>query len=117
MRNSGLLLLAAFLFWLPFEDTEVYVPLGLAIWVGLWALESLHYLRREKGQDLQVIRDGLMVGILIPVTAAGFMVFKTGVHAHGFSEYSARQFIFVFSILPFSLVGGLVLSFLLQRRS
>ena len=44
----------------------------------------------------------------VPILAILFMAFKTGIHAHGFSEYGANEILLVLSITPVSAFLGVV---------
>jgi len=57
---------------------------------------------------------GLLAGIGAPIMATLLMIFKTGIHAHGFSEYGMGQFLLVLSAFPISLFLGVVFGLLLS---
>jgi hypothetical protein len=99
--------LASFLLWLPFEDVEVVGPIILAIWASVWVVISLADNVGEGKQLWYFAVLGFLAGLGSPVLAALLMIIKTGIHAHGFSEYGARQFLFVLSTIPISLILGL----------
>lgn len=114
-RLAGFLWLALFLLWLPFEDTNVVVPLLSAIWASVWLVILLARRQEKVRSNRRFTLLGLLLGMGIPILAVLFMVFKTGIHAHGFSEYGANQFLFVLSIIPFSAVLGVVFGLLYLR--
>ena len=114
-RLAGFLWLALFLLWLPFEDTEVTSPLLLAIWAGIWIVIVLARRLAGSRKLWRFALLGLLAGMGMPILTALFMVFKTGIHAHGFSEYGVNLFLFVFSIVPFRIVLGLVFGLMYLR--
>lgn len=90
VRWSGAVWVALFLFWLPFEDVGVTTSLGLAALGALWLL-----LRWRSGRDraplLTWILCGLLLGAAIPLITISLAAFKSGLHAHGFADFSLWQ--------------------------
>jgi len=114
-RLAGFLWLALFLLWLPFEDTNIIVPLLSAIWASVWVVILLARKQAEVRSFWRFALLGLLLGMSIPILAVLFMAFKTGIHAHGFSEYGVNQFFLVLSIVPISAVLGVVFGLLFLR--
>ena len=109
-RLAGFVWLAAFLIWLPFEDTGIQSAIFLAAGVCAWAAVKIASKWRQNAPLWRFAALGLLAGVVIPLFAALTMIFKTGIHAHGFSEYSSSQFRAVLSAIPLAAVIGLILS-------
>ena len=99
LRGASLLLGAILLFWLPVEDTGTRTPLlPAALGVTLLAAFQLNRFALRPCRHLWVrhILPGALGGLAIPLLATGLMVFKSGIHRHGFPDYTPGQ---LFSVL------------------
>lgn len=114
-RLAGFVWLAVFLIWLPFEDTNVGSAVFLASGVSVLAILKIARNWREKGAFWRFAALGLITGVSIPLLAATLMVFKSGLHAHGFSDFPISQFNLVLSAIPLAAVIGLMLSLVYLR--
>jgi hypothetical protein len=109
LRWPSFLWLALFLLWLPFEDTQTRIPMFLAGYLTLWAALILFDAYKEKRSGIFSALLGFFGGLLTPVLASFLMLFKSGVHAHSFSEYTPNQFIFLLSNIPLAAILGFLI--------
>jgi len=105
LRSLGALWMLAFLFWLPFEDTQLWMSAALAaggcVWIGLRAAGKF------PRTVWRAVGFGALLGAAVPVLTIALMAFKSGLHAHGFADFTARQVWWVLTAFPFSiLIGG-----------
>jgi hypothetical protein len=112
LRWGGLALLALTLAWLPFEDLDIWATMALASLFGLWLFARLVW-HRDQARTSELL--GMLCGALVPVTALGLMVFKSGLHAHGFSDFSFAQILDVLELTPATIGLGFLLGFLRFR--
>lgn len=96
-----------FLIWLPIEDvdTRYVVPLaaGLCVW---FAIRLLAGSERKLGLA-RFLFIGTLSGLLISPFAVLLIVFKSGLHAHGFPEFTLEQIVDILRSTPlWVLVGG-----------
>jgi hypothetical protein len=100
------------LFWLSYEDRTLQTPLMVAVWVvvliglGLWV--------RVRSAPCQKIWSryplvGSLLGALIPPLAVLMTIFKSGLHAHGFLEFTTPELASVLQLTPSLALGGLAL--------
>jgi hypothetical protein len=109
LRWWGLLWGIITFFWLPIEDITitflVVVALGWCAWLGSWAAWRgllLHSRRR-------LVWLGGGAGLLFFPLASAFILFKAGLHAHGFLDFSLFQITRLAWLTPvWVVVGGLV---------
>jgi hypothetical protein len=101
-RVLGLAWLAAVLVWLPIEDVGVAAALFLGGAGCLWLAVFL-------GKRLRYVWIGGLAGFATPVAAATLMFFKTGLHAHGFSDFSGAQLWEALRLTPYLAAAGLAL--------
>jgi hypothetical protein len=99
-RILGLGWLAVVLVWLPVEDVGVAAALLLGGTGCLWVTLFLGKRRRH-------VWIGGLAGFATPATAALLMLFKTGLHAHGFSDFSGAQLWVAIRLTPYLAAAGL----------
>ena len=104
-----------FLIWTPVEDTDVIYALllgaGIAAWGALWALPG-----RSAGWSLAI---GGLAGLLVSPLTIALMSFKSGLHAHGFPDFSPSQAVQVLDQIPYWTAAGLLAGWvwmMVQRR-
>jgi hypothetical protein len=108
MRIAGALWTLAFLLWLPFEDTQVGTTAMLAaIGVG-WLAFRLP--PRHSATWWQVAFWGGLLGLALPLLAISLMAFKSGLHGHGFPDFTVGQVWLALAALPWSGALGLILA-------
>ncbi|MCW5838579.1 MAG: hypothetical protein KIT29_01575 [Anaerolineales bacterium] len=108
LRILGVVWLVLFLLWLPFEDTQLTFPLILALDLCVWLALRMWPFWSTLGRVAATLVAAAWLASA-PVLTLGLMVFKGGVHAHGFPDFALRQFAAVLSALPLcALLGGLM---------
>jgi len=107
MRTAAFVWMLAFLLWLPFEDTQIWVTAVLAVAGVGWLVFRRHPWDVTSGWGSAL--EGGLLGAAAPLFTIFLMAFKSGVHGHGFSDFSARQVWGLWSALPISLSLGLIL--------
>ena len=105
LQAAGALWMLAFLVWLPFEDTKTSLALVLAagacLWLGLRRLMHPHPTKWLRG-----LVAGALLGAATPLLAIVLMALKSGLHAHGFADFTLRQLWEVTSLVPIGAVAG-----------
>jgi hypothetical protein len=127
LRALSLLLGALVLFWLPIEDTSIRAPLLLAAAAStLLALHTYYRLRsgRSRGAAGGTIVLAGLAGLAVGPLAVLLMVFKSGLHGHGFPDFSPAELLQVLQDTPRWTLAGLLIGALLaaalwgrQRRA
>lgn len=111
LRLLAMLLGAALLLWLPFEDThERWVVLFALAVAGLAALAI--WFRLPAAWRLTPIAStlvGLFGGLLVTPAALLLMAFKSGVHGHGRPDFTPQQVSRVLDLTPLWAAAGLLL--------
>ena len=109
-RRLGIIWVVALIIWLPIEDTQVWLSLVLAlaacIWLGMRLLTT-----RAKFRIWQANAYGAVLGAGVPLIAISLMAFKSGLHGHGFPDFTARQVWSMWSAVPYGLALGGLLGF------
>jgi hypothetical protein len=108
-RSLGAAWMIVFLLWLPFEDTNVGMSAFLATALCAWL--ALRLSGKLRGNLF--LTTGL--GAILPLLAIGLMAFKSGLHAHGFADFTLRQMYQVLSFTPVTAITGFLLFALSQR--
>jgi hypothetical protein len=121
LRVTALFLGACILLWLPFEDTRITWPLGFGIAITAWCAVFLvnRYLASITAKHPQVrplallarfSLVGLLAGLAVSPLTLFLMVFKTGLHGHGFPDFTFDQLLSVLRRTPVFGLSGLLLS-------
>jgi hypothetical protein len=109
LRYLGGFCVIALILWLPIEDTQVWLSAALALMICLWIGLSLFASRFRFAHGLALVALGALLGAAAPLLAISLMAFKSGLHGHGFADFTARQVWAMWSAIPFSfLIGGLL---------
>lgn len=109
MRALGASWLVLFLVWLPFEDIGLIFPILLAMDLCVWLALRLWPFWSTLGD---VLIASLAAGAwlaAVPVLTLGLMIFKGGVHGHGFPDFALNQFVYVLLAAPVCAALGAVL--------
>ncbi len=108
-RYLGGFCVIALILWLPVEDTQVWLSAALALitclWLGLRVLSS-----KRRFANWLLVAGGALLGAAAPLLAISLMAFKSGLHGHGFPDFTARQVWAMWSAIPFSLLAGSLLA-------
>ena len=100
------------LFWLPVEDRTLGPPLFFAAWAAV--LIGMRLWTRFRDSPCENIwrryplTGGLLTG-LVPGLAVLATIFKSGLHAHGFLEFTVPELAAVLRLTPAFALGGLAL--------
>lgn len=110
LRWSGLALGTLTLAWLPLEDTQTaYLTIFSLIWsawVAGW-LSTRPKVRTWLGSGSWAFALlGALAGLLSAPVALSLVVFKAGIHSHGFLDFSNYQLSRLFSRTPIWAVIG-----------
>jgi hypothetical protein len=108
MKAASFFLTFLFFIWLPIEDTHIWPSAALAF--GAVALLALRVFPRIRASSWPVaLAMGGLLGAALPLLTIFLMAFKSGLHAHGFADFTLRQLSAVLYSLPFTiLIGSLI---------
>ena len=102
----------ALLFWLSVEDRTLGTPLFFAAWVAVLTGLRLWVRFRHSPCDNFWRRyplTGSLLAGLVPSLAVLTTIFKSGLHAHGFLEFSVPELAAVLRLTPAFALGGLAM--------
>lgn len=106
LRAVGIMIGFLCLVWLPFEDTNTTFTIGLAMLICAWL--AVREVRKGKSYLARDLLIGAVTGIAIVPIALILMAIKSGLHAHGFSDFQIIQVKQVIAGFPFWILGGLL---------
>jgi hypothetical protein len=95
LKAAGFVILVAGLVWLPFEDTTIWLGLALAAADTVWLTV----------RSTNTLLQPLLVA-LIPLMALALMAFKSGVHGHGFADFTANQVWLLIQVWPLFILAS-----------
>ncbi|TAK13608.1 MAG: hypothetical protein EPO32_04765 [Anaerolineae bacterium] len=104
LRWAALAWGALFLFWLPLEDVTPNAALGLAGGLCVWG--AVGWTARRDVPPARWPWLGLVAGLALAPLAAGLLVFKSGLHSHGFPDFGPRQLLDLLAGMPAWGLGG-----------
>ena len=96
----------ALLVWLPFEDTQMWTALALAAGGCLWLALRWQFAKSHPTNWLHHLAAGALLGAAAPLLAVALMALKSGLHAHGFADFTARQLWEVMNLIPLASILG-----------
>lgn len=108
LRGIAILMGTLILIWLPYEDNGPFLPLGMGIMIAVilayWFIIQF---------DVKVgFRKSISLSLLVAITpifaSSLLMIFKSGLHNHGFPDFPLSDLIFILNFLPLSILSGLV---------
>jgi hypothetical protein len=109
LRAIGAGWLIFFLIWLPFEDTGILFPAVLALDLGIWlGLRGWPLWIKLGDVAAAALSAAAWLGSL-PLLAVGLMMFKGGLHGHGFGDFTASQVQMALFAAPIFVLAGAVL--------
>lgn len=115
LRWWGLLVGVATFFWLPNEDTGLVWLLALStawcVWLGGWLRFRLDKFSQPAWG--RVLIAGLGGASVFPV-ALFLVIFKAGLHQHGFLDFTNSQLRRVLELTPFWGACGVLLGLALE---
>jgi len=108
LRLLAILIGILLLVWLPFEDLSENWTLLFAIAIaGLAAYSIVRRIHRKNWIIYPLA--GTLTGLTVTLLAITLMAFKSGVHGHGFSDYTPTQVVNVIRLTPVWVVAGLLI--------
>lgn len=110
-RLAALIWLGLFLVWLPFEDVSTNGALLLGVLGVLWLILRFVVPLTRSGV-LRIAGFGALAGLLTTLATLFLLFFKSALHAHGFSDYTAFQYLAVLSNLPLLVALGFIMGLL-----
>ncbi|MCW5876791.1 MAG: hypothetical protein KIS85_07905 [Anaerolineales bacterium] len=110
MRAWGALWVIALLLWLPVEDTHIWFAVALGGLGALWG--ALRWRPAISASRPARLAWGAGLGAAAPLLALGLMAFKSGVHGHGFPDFTPRQTVQLLQAIPWSAAAGLLIGLL-----
>lgn len=117
LRAIGAGWVLLFLLWLPFEDTQIIFPAVLAVDLGIWlALRAWPSWIRLGDAAAAALTAAAWLGSL-PLLAVLLMMFKSGLHGHGFGDFTASQVQLALLATPVCALLGGVLGAIVHVRS
>jgi hypothetical protein len=114
LRVTGALWIILALIWLPFEDIAIWTAVALAAAGCLWLWGR--FLSKPDSNRWRNLISGALLGAGAPLFAIFLMAMKSGLHGHGFADFTARQVLGVLNLIPITLLVGLALSALVFLR-
>lgn len=110
-RLAALGLGIALLLWLPFEDTHLAWIYFFALLISLLAVLRLTRIPGAQSpgrKSLTRLLAGLGGGLLVTPAALLLMAFKSGIHGHGFPDFTPEQVLTVLNSAPLWVLAGLL---------
>jgi len=110
LRFVSFILGASFLFWLPFEDAKILIPIALALMASLLWVFWISFPR-----IINTVQDiawqtwiGILAGLAVTPLAVLLIFFKSGLHSHGVPDFTPAQILFILQRTPFWAGVGLL---------
>jgi hypothetical protein len=110
LRWAGIALGILFMVWLPIEDVHVNYVVGLSCGICAWFVVRYFAVRWDDLSRWLMMLWGGAAGLGVPLVAVGLMVFKAGIHAHGFLDFANAQILEVLQSAPWWIVLGIIVS-------
>jgi dolichyl-phosphate-mannose--protein O-mannosyl transferase len=110
LKIMAILLGAALLLWIPFEDSSTrWVRLFSMLICCLGAIYACQKIAPEKQRRWYTYPSvGLLAGVLVTPTTILLMAFKSGLHGHGSPDFTPTQVSSVLSSWPVWTAAGLL---------
>ncbi len=116
MKTAAIIWMVLFLFWLPIEDTTIWASAALALGLTI-GLAFRFALNRSAPSWPNTFATGALLGGSLPLLTIFLMAFKSGLHAHGFADFTLRQFLVVLYSIPFTILIGLLIAALTKLKN
>lgn len=108
LRYAAIFLALLFFIGLPREDVSMGpVTVYAALW-AIWLALRVFINQAPSIPIWQRLLYGVLIAGAVPLFAVCLLLFKSGLHAHGFPEYSAQQLITLLWQTPWWALGGAV---------
>ena len=76
----------------------------------MWLGASWLALRSVTPNLLRSLAVGALLGAAAPLLAIALMALKSGLHAHGFADFTTRQLWEVLSLIPLAAIVGAIMA-------
>lgn len=106
-RAAGALWIFLALIWLPFEDIAIWTAVALAAAGSIWLW--WRYLSKPHSSRWWKLIYTALLGAGTPLFAVLLMAVKSGLHGHGFADFTSRQVIGVVNLIPITFFAGTIL--------
>jgi hypothetical protein len=116
MKTAVIIWMVLFLFWLPIEDTTIWASAALALGLTI-GLAFRFALNRSAPSWANTFATGALLGASLPLLTIFLMAFKSGLHAHGFADFTLRQLSVVLYSIPFTILIGLLIAALTKLKN
>lgn len=108
LRYAAIFLAILFFIGLPREDVSMGPVIVYAVLWAIWFLLRVFINQAPSIPIWQSFLRGALIAGAVPLFAVCLLLFKSGLHAHGFPEYSAQQLIALLWQTPWWALGGAV---------
>lgn len=111
LRLAGLIIGASLFIWIPYEDQGILWILFISVTICGWLAIRLLLNSTAHGWKMVTWHSlvGGVAGLAIIPLAFLLMVLKSGLHGHGEPDFTIEQIKTVFSLMPLSLLSGLLI--------
>jgi len=108
LRLLAILLGVLLLIWLPFEDLSENWAVLFAIAIACLAYSYLLIRVHHKNRIIYPLA-GFLAGLAVTPMAIALMAFKSGVHSHGFPDFTPGHVLNVIRMTPVWGIAGLLI--------
>lgn len=116
MKVAAIIWTVLFFIWLPIEDTHIWASAALALGLVAWLAFRLSP-SRSANNWVHTLAIGAGLGASLPLLTICLMAFKSGLHAHGFADFTLRQLSAVLYSIPFTIMVGLLIAAVAKLRN
>ena len=120
VRISSIVIAILMLVWLPFEDAGPTIPIAFGILITFILSGWLIGKDSEKHNIPGLVGYSLLLASTFVIVPSLLMIFKSGLHNHGFPDFPISDLIFIWNLLPLVIVVALALGatyFLFARKN
>ncbi|MEK6256723.1 MAG: hypothetical protein N2C13_05330 [Chloroflexota bacterium] len=114
-RLAGIMLGFMLVFWLPVEDTNAIVLMGLSASLSAWLAMQWWLKRTDEEKNSHFLVLGTLGGLVVSMIAMLFIAIKAGLHAHGFTDFAPTQLRDILLSTPWWGLAGLLSGFVAKR--
>lgn len=109
LRWIGISIGALGFIWLPIEDQSLWFATLLSAAVSAWLALRYIYNQTDSPSLKKLSTIGVLSGALVTPMAVILIVFKSGLHSHGFLEFPLSKLVsYLINTIWWSLLGILV---------
>lgn len=114
-RLAGIVLGFLLVFWLPVEDTNAIVLLGLSTSLSAWLAMRWWLNRKREVKNGHYMVLGSLAGLAVSMIAMLFIAIKAGLHAHGFTDFAPTQLRDILLSTPWWGFAGLLSGYVAKK--